>query len=119
METRLLPEVTTVVPDYKNKAFTVYFKDDEDLTLSLNFQNYMTWALLKDAELTNYIVKNHSKNTFNDMIQDLYEIGYPVESKVAEFFDDVESKLDPAILRFLQFIRNGFDGNPQDDDLTD
>lgn len=118
METRLLPEVSTVVPDYKNKAFTVYFKDDND-PLSLNFQNYLMWIMLKDAQLTDYVVKNHSKNSFNDMIQDLYEIGYPVESKIVEFFDEVETKLDPAILRFLHFLRNGFEGTPQDDDLTD
>ncbi len=118
METRLLPEVSTVVPDYKNKAFTVYFKDDND-PLSLNFQNYMLWIMLKDVQLTDYIVKNHNKNSFSDMIQDLYEIGYPVESKIMEFFDEVETKLDPALLRFLHFLRNGFEGTPQDDDLTD
>jgi hypothetical protein len=112
METRYLPEVATVVPDYKHKAFTVYFKDDNS-PLSLNFQNYLTWIMMQDAKLTDYMLNSHRNSTFNDMIQDLYELGYPVDAKLSEFFVAVEEKLEPALLKFLQFMRNDFQ-EPQD-----
>lgn len=112
METRYLPEVATVVPDYKHKAFTVYFKDDNS-PLSLNFQNYLTWIMMQDAKLTDYMLNSHRNSTFNDMIQDLYELGYPVDAKLSEFFVAVEDKLEPALLKFLQFMRNDFQ-EPQD-----
>jgi hypothetical protein len=112
METRYLPEVSTVVPDYKHKAFTVYFKDDNS-PLSLNFQNYLTWIMMQDAKLTDYIIQKHRDSTFNDMIQDLYELGYPVDAKITEFFAAMEDKLEPALLKFLQFMRNDFQ-EPQD-----
>ena len=107
METRYLPEVATVVPDYKHKAFTVYFKDDNS-PLSLNFQNYLTWIMMQDAKLTDYMLNSHRNSTFNDMIQDLYELGYPVDAKLSGFFVAVEDKLEPALLKFLQFMRNDF-----------
>jgi hypothetical protein len=112
METRYLPEVATVIPDYKHKAFTVYFKDDNS-PLSLNFQNYLTWIMMQDAKLTDYMLNSHRNSTFNDMIQDLYELGYPVDAKLSEFFVAVEDKLEPALLKFLQFMRNDFQ-EPQD-----
>lgn len=107
MGTRYLPEVTAVIPDYKHKAFTVYFKDDNS-PLSLNFQNYLTWIMMQDAKLTDYMLNSHRDSTFNDMIQDLYELGYPVDVKLGEFFVAVEDKLEPALLKFLQFMRNDF-----------
>ncbi len=112
-----LPEVTTVVPDYDNKAFRVYFKDDKD-PLSLNFSNYLLWATLRDENLAEYVVNNHASSSFTEMIGDLYEIGFPIDQKVVEFFADMESKVDPAILKFLDFLRSGF-SNPQGDDVTD
>ena len=114
METRYLPEVATVVPDYKHKAFTVYFKDDNS-PLSLNFQNYLTWIMMQDAKLTDYMLNSHRNSTFNDMIQDLYELGYPVDAKLGEFFVAVEDKLEPALLKFLQFMRNDFE-EPQEEE---
>ena len=112
-----LPEVTTVVPDYDKKAFTVYFKDDKD-PLSLNFSNYLLWLTMRDENLAEYVVNNHASSSFNEMIGDLYEIGFPVDEKVGTFFVDMQEKLDPALLKFLDFKRNGF-SNLQDDDLTD
>lgn len=116
-----LPEVTTVVPNYNQKAFTVYFKDDKD-PLSLNFSNYLLWLTMRDDSLAEYMINHHASSSFNQMIGDLYDIGFPVEEKINTYFVDMQEKLDPALLTFLEFMRNGFDqhfGNPQDDDVTD
>lgn len=112
-----LPEVTTVVPDFDKKAFTVYFKDDKD-PLSLNFGNYLLWLTMRDENLAEYVVNNHASSSFSQMIGDLYEIGFPVDEQVSTFFVDMQEKLDPALLKFLDFMRNGL-SNLQDDDLTD
>lgn len=112
-----LPEVTTVVPDYNKKAFTVYFKDDKN-PLSLNFGNYLLWLTMRDGNLAEYMINHHVSSSFSQMIGDLYDIGYPVEEKVGVFFVDMQEKLDPALRRFLDFMRNGFE-NPQDDMLSD
>lgn len=112
-----LPEVISVIPDYDKKAFRVYFKDDKD-PLSLNFSNYLLWLSLRDEKLAEYIVDRHGKSSFTEMVGDLYEIGFPIDEKVTEFFVDMESKVDPAILKFLDFLRSGF-SNPQGDDVTD
>ena len=112
-----LPEVTTVVPDYDKKTFTIHFKDDKN-PLSLNFSNYLFWLVMQDDSLAEYMINHHASSSFSDMVGDLYDIGFPVDEKVTMFFADMESKIDPAILKFLDFMRNGF-SNPQDDDLTD
>ena len=69
--------------------------------------------MMQDAKLTDYMLNSHRNSTFNDMIQDLYELGYPVDAKLGEFFVAVEDKLEPALLKFLQFMRNDFQ-EPQD-----
>lgn len=104
---QFLPEVTTVIPDYDKKAFTVHFKDDKS-PLSLNFSNYLLWQVMRDTNLSEYILDHHPKSSFSEMVQDLYEIGFPIDENITAFFADMESKVDPAVLKFLEFMRNGF-----------
>ena len=116
-KTQYLPAVSAVVPEYDKKSFTVYFRDDKH-PLQLNFANYIMWLAIRDDKLAKYLVKNHEDNTFSDMIRDLYEIGYPIDDKVQGFFDDMQTKISPALLRFVDFLRNGMD-DFDIEDLTD
>ena len=117
-ETQYLPVVSTVIPEYDKKLFIVHFKDDKQ-PLHLNFANYIMWLAIRDRNLAKYLVKNHEDNTFSDMIRDLYEIGYPIDDQVQEFFEDMQTKIPPELLRLVDFLRNGMDGDFEDEDLTD
>ena len=59
--------------------------------------------------------KTHTHMETRYMIQDLDELGYPVDAKLGEFFVAVEDKLEPALLKFLQFMRNDFE-EPQEEE---
>lgn len=113
-KTQFLPEVLTVVPEYNNKQFRVYFKDDKD-PLVLHFANYVMWLAIRDNNLAKYLIKHHENSSFSDMVSDLYEIGYPIDDKVNGFFEDMQTKIDPALMRFVDFLR----GDSFGEHLTD
>ena len=73
---------------------------------------------MRDENLADYMINHHASSSFSQMVGDLYDIGYPVDEKVDAFFVSLQDKLDPALAKFLDFMRNGFE-NPQGDDLTD
>lgn len=108
-----LPAVTSVAPDYSNSSFAVYFENSTS-PWTFHFKFYLAWLCSNDKELLIYLAKHHSDSMFNAMIQDLYEIGYPVEDKVSAYYDYAMDNIDSRLLKLLDVLRDFGNESPED-----
>ncbi len=101
----VIPSVTSVAPDYETSNFLVYF-DNSTSPWRFHFKFFLAWLCTHDLELLKYLNNHHTKSTFSEMVEDLYSISYPVESKVNEYYNHVVDNIDIRLLRLLDVLRN-------------
>ena len=106
------PVVTMITPNYEKKVFDVQF-DYGELELSLQFKNILAWMMRNDEKLLEYAANHYTNKDLSQMVQDLYEIGVPVDTSVEQYFEEVQNSIAPQLLKFMEFLKN-FGDNPQD-----
>ena len=47
------------------------------------------------------------------MVQDLYEIGVPVDNSIEGYFEELQNSIAPQLLKFMVFMKTLGD-NPED-----
>ena len=106
------PEVTAITPNYEKKAFEVQF-DYGELELNVQFKNILAYMMRNDDKLLEYAANNYTDKDLAQMVQDLYEIGVPVDNSVEGYFGELQNSIAPHLLKFMKFIKTLGD-NPED-----
>ena len=106
--------IVNIEPEYRfddslNGSFKITFYGT-NTPYWLSYQRFLHWLLRNDDKLLLYVNKNFTDKTMSHVVQDLYEIGYPVENSVKEYMNWVESSIDTEMLSrlmlFFDYIKN-------------
>ena len=106
------PQLTAVAPNYEKSAFEVQF-DHGDLAINLQFKNYLIWTMGKDEKLLEYLANHFIGKSYAEMVQDLYEIGIPVDDQVEQYFGEIQNAIAPKLLKLMEYLKN-IGEDPQD-----
>ena len=106
------PQMTSINPNFEKSAFEVEF-DYGDLAINLQFKNFLTWVMAKDEKLLEYSANHYVDKNFAEMVQDLYEIGIPVEDQVEQYFSEIQNAIAPKLLKLMDYLKNLGD-SPED-----
>lgn len=100
--------ITNIEPEYRfDDSLSGSFKITFYGTTTpywLSYQRFLHWLLRNDIQLQLYVSKNFTDMTMSHVVQDLYEIGYPVENSVREYMNWVESSIDAELITKLMFF---------------
>jgi hypothetical protein len=123
-------KITNVEPvyDFKKVAgghFNVYFGEDDDSPFTLGFIPLLDARVKQDDNLFDYLKKTKKDLTASHAIQDLYDIGFPVDEWVKEYFEEARENVDPvlfdALVRFYTYVKyfNSSSGSLDSNDDND
>ena len=117
-------KVVSVEPVYLDKGHSVsgYFKvavNEYDNYYNLSFIPIIDYIVQTDEKLAAYLKTAHdyenTKLRVSDVIQDLIEIGVPLQDYVQGYFNYVSNNMS-SNLKFISALYSFF--NPDGDDLT-
>jgi hypothetical protein len=123
--------IRSVEPIYDNSQegtgyFLVEYAFDNDTKTTaykLSFVAFVEWLLNIDEALFQY-VKGRFKDTgktISDVVLDLYEIGFDVDTEVENYFDFMKNSIDPKMLmrlmQFFDFLKNFGQDDAENSDL--
>lgn len=97
--------ITSIEPDYRFESplggsFKVSFSGT-NVPYWLSYERFTYWLLQKDEKLLSYVKNNFADKSLSHVIQDLYDIGYPVNDGVTEYVEWVKSTVDVDMLNKL------------------
>ena len=116
-------KITSIAPVYDESILGGHFSVTFGLesVFNLNFSSFLRHRFEKDEPLKDYVRTTNRREdvTTSSIVQDLYEIGCPVEEWVHEHFADVRSKVsqfDALIQLYLHLKQFGDDQHTRDNE---
>lgn len=113
-------QITDIVPIYNfNEVsggyFKIYFGGDKEDPFTLGFIPLLDARVKQDDNLFDYLKKTAKDLTASHAIQDLYDIGFPVNDWVKEYIEVAKNSVHPdmfdALVRFYTAIRQSGSSN--------
>lgn len=119
-------QITDVIPVYDFEEvsggyFKVYFGGDKEDPFTLGFIPLLDARVKQDDNLFDYLKKTAKDLTASHAIQDLYDIGFPVNDWVIEYIDKARNSVHPemfdALVRFYAVMRHLGDASGSNDNF--
>lgn len=114
MSSVLDSKITKITPvyEYEDVAggyFEVCFDFDETSIFKLSFAVFLDYRVRQDDELFNYLKKTAYDKTCSFAIYDLYDIGFPVDEWVVDYFEMAKSSISVelfnAMMQFYHYMK--------------
>jgi hypothetical protein len=114
-------KITSIEPVFEDTTlgghFAVTF--DVDSTFKLSFVSFIKHRFEKDSKLKEYVRNAENKEiSASAIVQDLYEIGCPVEQWVEEHFEDARANLPTqfdALIQLYLYLKQFNNDQPGQD----
>ena len=115
MDSPLEDKITKVIPIYEyddvsGGYFEVYFGLSEAATFKLSFAMFLDHRIRQDKDLFDYLLKTVKDKTCSDAIYNLYDIGFPVDEWVTDYFEmakkSVSIELFNAMMQFYFYMKS-------------
>ena len=121
-------DITDIKPKYDfnqtgNGKFEIFVNGD--MTFTIHFGTFMDYQLNVDREQNNgelfvFLMNRYSDKTVSHVIYDLYDIGFPVDTWLIKYIDDLASHSTKygAMLRMLSMLKTFGEDDPDDYDSS-
>lgn len=92
-------QVTSVAPEYGTEMldghFNITFDETRETVFRLSFSAFLKHRFIHDTNLKQYVRKLDKDDVFtaSTIVAHLYDIGLPMEDWVAEYMEEVKSRM--------------------------
>lgn len=123
-------DITQVTPRYNfdkvgGGSFTIQLGSDDEHSFNIKMAAFVEDRMRDDGDLFMYMMNNYRDQTISHAIQDLYDIGFPIDEWVKDYIAKLTHKSDKflAMMSLLDSLRRfgdpGDDISNNDDDWPD
>ena len=113
-------DITQVTPRYNfdrvgGGSFTIQLGVDDEHSFNIKMAAFVEDRMKDDGDLFMFMMNNYREKTISHAIQDLYDIGFPVDDWVREYIQKLTNKSEKfiAMMSLLDSLKRF--GDPDDD----